>query len=207
MSKYILSELFSNLKDLIPDLVVDLKYATSDNFVGAPIEGYAENMAWLTPPAAQALLSVQRDLQTAGLGLKVFDAYRPQRAVNHFLRWAQGATDPKLAAEYYPGLKAEELFTQGYLLARSSHSRGSTVDLTLVSLDQSTELDMGSQFDFFGTRSWIDSTDVSPQARANRLLLREVMERHGFVPFHHEWWHFTLADEPYPDTYFDIPIA
>ncbi len=207
MSKYILSELFINLQDLIPDLVVDLKYATSDNFVGAPIEGYAANMAWLTPPAAQALHSVQRDLKSAGLGLKVFDAYRPQRAVNQFLRWAQGTTAPKLAAEYYPGLKAEELFTQGYLLARSSHSRGSTVDLTLVSLDQSTELDMGSQFDFFGTRSWIDSTEVSPQARANRLLLREVMERHGFVPFHHEWWHFTLADEPYPDTYFDIPIA
>jgi len=207
VSKYILSELFVDIKSLIPGLVVDLKYASADNFVGEPIEGYSANQAWLTAPAAQALQAVQHELNSAGLGLKVFDAYRPQRAVNHFLRWTQGATDPVLAAQYYPGLKAEELFTQGYLLARSSHSRGSTVDLTLISLDRSEELDMGTRFDFFGTRSWIDSTDVSAQASANRLLLREVMERHGFVPFHHEWWHFTLADEPYPNTYFDIPIA
>ncbi|MFW1677244.1 M15 family metallopeptidase [Pontibacter sp. JAM-7] len=207
MSKYILSELFVELKSLIPTLVVDLKYSSEDNFIGEPIEGYAANHAWLTPPAAEALLQVQKALLLSGLGLKVFDAYRPQRAVSHFLRWAKSAPVACQAEQYYPGLQPAELFSEGYLMARSSHSRGSTVDLTIVDMASGAELDMGSPFDFFGRRSWIDCADISAQARANRLLLRSMMEQHGFVPFHHEWWHFTLADEPYPETYFDIPIV
>lgn len=199
--------LFVDLTDYLQDLLLDMKYCTSDNFIGEPVDGYEAPKAWLTEPAAQALVSVQRCLARFDLGLKVFDAYRPQRAVDHFIRWCDSPCDPLLKALYYPALAKDELFSEGYLSKRSSHSRGSTIDLTIVALnDRNSALDMGTRFDFFGPESWLDCDTLSPQARANRLLLQQVMTSAGFIPFHHEWWHFTLRDEPYPGTCFDIPI-
>jgi D-alanyl-D-alanine dipeptidase len=136
----------------------------------------------------------------------VFDAYRPQRAVDHFIRWAHDSADTRTKAEYYPNLNKEEIFPNGYLVELSSHSRGSTVDLTLIDCYTYEELDMGTPFDFFDLMSWPASLQVTPQQRANRLLLRSIMGKHGFVPVEEEWWHFTLKDEPYPDRYFDFPI-
>lgn len=199
-------DLFVDLLCVVSDVDLDLKYLGSDNFVGDPIEGYEQGICWITRPAANALKRVQRELATFGLGLRVFDAYRPQRSVDHFLRWSQDNTDVRNKAEYYPDLDKPELFEKGYLVQHSSHSRGSTVDLTIVSLETDDALDMGSCFDFFGPLSWIDCQAIPTQARANRMLLQTVMVQHGFVPFHHEWWHFTLQDEPYPNTCFDFPI-
>ncbi|GGO77917.1 D-alanyl-D-alanine dipeptidase [Marinobacterium nitratireducens] len=198
---------FVDLAELIPDLQLDLRYYGSDNFIGAPVDGYETHRAWLTEPAAQALARAQRQLRRFDLSLKLFDAYRPQRAVDHFIRWCDTPCDPALKALYYPSLDKRDLFGEGYLNRRSTHSRGSTVDLTIASTDAGTELDMGTRFDFFGPESWLDCDSISPQARANRLLLQKVMTAEGFIPFHHEWWHFTLRDEPFPDTCFDIPIA
>lgn len=185
----------------------DVRYAGPDNFVGAPVEGYLNATVILTRRAAQALAKVQADLKPFGLGLLVFDGYRPQRAVNHFQRWAKDAADLKTKAAYYPDVPKEELFARGYIAERSGHSRGSTVDLTLVALDSGAPLDMGSPFDFFGPVSWPESPAVAPEARAHRMLLREVMARRGFKPYDQEWWHFTLKDEPFPDVYFDFPVA
>ncbi len=204
------SELFVDLTRHVPNLVLDLKYCGSDNFIGVPVDGYEAPKAWLTAPAAQALVAVQRALARFDLGLKIFDAYRPQRAVDHFIRWCDSPCDPGLKALYYPSLDKADLFNEGYLSKSSSHSRGSTVDLTIISLkkddDSAAELDMGTEFDFFGPESWLDCDTISLQARANRLLLQQLMTAAGFIPFHHEWWHFTLRDEPYPHRCFDIPI-
>lgn len=201
---------FVDLTDQLPGIVLDLKYCSSDNFMGTPVDGYEAPKAWLTEPAALALVGVQRALGRFDLGLKIFDAYRPQRAVDHFLRWCDSPCEAALKARYYPSLEKAELFSEGYLSKSSSHSRGSTVDLTIVSLnnsdDRSAELDMGTIFDFFGPESWLDYDRLPLQARANRLLLQQLMVDAGFIPFHHEWWHFTLRDEPYPHTAFDIPI-
>lgn len=199
-------DLFVDLHTVAPDILLDMKYFTGDNFVGERIAGYESNLCLLTRPAASALQRVQKALAAFGLGLKVFDGYRPQQAVDHFLRWSQDHQDVRHKAHYYPGLEKPELFERGYLVHHSSHSRGSTVDLTLVDRDSGCELDMGTCFDFFGTRSWIDSLSIPTQARANRMLLQQVMEQHGFVPFQQEWWHFTLQDEPYPNTCFDFPV-
>ncbi|MGB0467578.1 MAG: M15 family metallopeptidase [Pontibacterium sp.] len=200
-------DLFTDLLSVVPDITLDLKYLGTDNFMGDPVEGYESNRCWITQPAASALKRVQKALASFGLGLKVFDAYRPQRSVNHFLRWSEVHEDVRHKTCYYPDLTKPELFEKGYLVKHSSHSRGSTVDLTVVSLTTGEELDMGTCFDFFGPLSWIDCQSISAQARANRMLLQSVMVQHGFVPFHHEWWHFTLQDEPYPDICFDFPIV
>jgi zinc D-Ala-D-Ala dipeptidase len=149
---------------------------------------------------------VQRDLALIGLGLKVFDCYRPARAVAHFVRWARDVSDQARKAEFYPEVDKRNLFKEGYIAARSGHSRGSTVDLTLVRLSDNRALDMGSPFDFFGTRSWPADRSVAMDARANRRLLAAAMMRRGFRPYNKEWWHFTLANEPFPNTYFDFPV-
>ena len=201
---------FVYLDEVIPGLVIDLAYASDNNFVGEVIEGYQTNRALLTLKAAQALAQVQADLKSHNLGLKIFDAYRPQRAVDHFLRWAKAeekaAEDMRTKAKFYPDLTKQALFEQGYLFERSSHSRGSTVDLTLIDLGTRVELDMGSVFDFFDPISWSESTAVSPQAQLNRKALQSAMTNHGFAPIDTEWWHFTLAKEPHPDRYFDFVI-
>jgi D-alanyl-D-alanine dipeptidase len=153
-----------------------------------------------------ALAAVQRDLAERGLALKTFDCYRPQRAVAHFVRWAQNLGDVRRKADFYPDVDKRDLFREGYIAERSGHSRGSTLDLTLVRRANGVELDMGSPFDFFSPKSWPSDKSVSAQARANRALLAEAMTRRGFKPYDKEWWHFTLANEPFPDTYFDFPV-
>ena len=206
--RHALPEGFVYLDEAIPGIVIELKYATEDNFVGQAIDGYRQLEAILAAPAAAALAEVQASLQPFGLGLKVFDAYRPQRAVDHFVRWGEDLDDRRTKAAFYPDVAKEALFEEGYIAARSGHSRGSTVDLTLVYRDEAgalQELDMGSDYDFFGPISWPASSAVSAQQRANRALLHRVMTAHGFNHYAREWWHFTLADEPYPDTYFDFP--
>ena len=197
---------FVNAVDVVPGLVVEARYAGYYNFVGRPIDGYEAPVCLLTRPAAKALARVQATLKPFGFGLKVFDCYRPARAVAEFVRWAKDLTDTRMKREFYPGLDKSELFPKGYIAEKSGHSRGSTADLTLVTLPTGVEVYMGTGFDFFSRRSWPDDPEQPAQARANRLLLSSVMQRHGFKPYPYEWWHFTLADEPYPDTYFDFAV-
>ncbi len=197
---------FVDLSAQIPDLVVDMRYAGSHNFVGRPIDGYQHARCLLTAPAADALVGVQRDLAAKGLGLKVFDCYRPARAVAHFMRWARDANDTATKKEFYPRMDKRDLFREGYIATRSGHSRGSTVDLTLVRRSDGNELDMGTTFDFLDERSWTDDATVSAEQRANRMTLAQAMRRHNFRPYDMEWWHFTLNHELYPHTYFDFPV-
>ena len=163
----------------------------------------------MTGETAHALKGIQSELGSFGLGLKIYDCYRPQRAVDHFVRWAKDTKDTDMKDEYYPGINKESLFREGYIAIKSGHSRGSTVDLTIVSIVQPNagrEIDMGSPFDFFDPKSWTNSSDISSDQRASRLLLKIIMEKHGFQPYEKEWWHFTLKDEPFPNTYFDFPV-
>lgn len=197
---------FVALRSLIPNLVVELRYLGSNNFLGRPVEGYQGNIVYMTEPAARALKAVQDHLAAQGLGLKVFDAYRPQRAVDDFVQWAADSKDMLMKQQYYPSLNKDELFPQGYIAERSGHSRGSTVDLTLVRLADSQEVDMGSPYDFFDPVSWPSDTSITAQQQANRLILREAMLANGFRPLDTEWWHFTLEGEPYTDVYFDFPV-
>ena len=198
---------FVYVDEVVPDIRTDLRYRLADNFVGATVDGYLGARALLTQPAAQALAKVQAELREQGLGLLIFDAYRPQRAVNHFARWAKDLSDTKMKQRYYPEVEKTELFSQGYIAGRSGHSRGSTVDLTLVSLTAPYgELDMGTFFDFFGERSWLDTKSLTAAQINNRALLQQTMKKHGFSPYSKEWWHFTLSTEPFPDTYFDFEI-
>jgi D-alanyl-D-alanine dipeptidase len=197
---------FVDVSAVVPNLVVDLRYLGSDNFVGTRIDGYEKPVLYLTRQAADALAHVQRDLAPHGLGLKVFDGYRPARAVAHFARWAKAIDDIRTKKDFYPEIDKRNLFRDGYLASRSGHSRGSTVDLTLVRLADKRELDMGTPFDFFSARSWPGDTGVSAEAQRNRRLLGQAMNRRGFIGHRKEWWHFTLAREPFPDTYFDFPV-
>ena len=197
---------FVDAAAVVDGLVVDMRYFGSDNFVGERIDGYERPRCVLSAPAANALAAVQRGLAARGLGLKVFDCYRPQRAVANFVRWAQRIDDVKRKREFYPHVDKRDLFKEGYISQRSGHSRGSTVDLTLVRRSDGRELDMGSPFDFFSPKSWSSDASVSGEAHANRALLAAAMTHGGFRPYKKEWWHFTLAGEPFPDTYFDFPI-
>jgi D-alanyl-D-alanine dipeptidase len=191
---------------VVEGLMVEARYYGAHNFVGTQIDGYDAPRCLLTAKAAHALAAVQHDLAKTGLGLKVFDCYRPTRAVAHFVRWAKDIADLKNKVEFYPDVPKRDLFRDGYIAERSSHSRGSTVDLTVVRLTDGEALDMGTGFDLFSPKSWPNSKAVAPQQHANRVLLAGAMQRHGFVPYPKEWWHFTLADEPYPGTYFNFPV-
>jgi D-alanyl-D-alanine dipeptidase len=209
ISAWALPEGFVDVQTVIPDIVLELRYRTSDNFLGVPVDGYVADRCILTAEAAEALRQVRDDLRPFGFGLKVFDAYRPRRAVQHFVRWARDLSDTRMKQAYYPQVAKKDLFRLGYIAGRSSHSRGSTVDLTIVILKDGhvgPELNMGTGFDLFSTASWPDSMAVTAVQRAHRLLLRTLMARHGFVPYDKEWWHFTLAQEPFPETYFDFPV-
>lgn len=200
---------FVDLGAFIPGIVIEARYAGYDNFVGHPIDGYEAGRVFLSVKAAIALQKVQSRLKQEGMTLKVFDGYRPQRAVDHFMRWIEDPEDTAGKARYYPDISKDRLVPDGYIASRSGHSRGSTLDLTIVRrLDDGTvaELDMGSNWDFFGPVSHAASRDISDDARANRMLLRMHMLFAGFAPYEAEWWHFTLRDEPYPDTYFDFPV-
>ena len=202
-----LPEGFVYVDQVVPDLRTELRYRLADNFVGANVDGYSGARAILTRQAALALALVQAELRSQGLGLLIFDAYRPQRAVNHFARWAKDLSDTKMKQRYYPEVEKTELFSQGYIAARSGHSRGSTVDLTLVSLSPPfQQLDMGTVFDFFSPRSWLGATGLTATQEQNRALLQRTMKTYGFTPYSKEWWHFTLSAEPFPETYFDFEI-
>ena len=196
---------FLELKKEIPSIELDIKYYGSDNFIGKPITGYLAPKAILTKQATLALKKVQTELKTFSLGLKIFDAYRPQKAVDHFVRWGKDLTDIKMKDSFYPNVEKKNLFKEGYIAEHSGHSRGSTVDLTIIDLESKTELDMGSSFDFFGTASWVYYKHITPQQRANRMLLHTIMLKHGFKSYAQEWWHFTLKNEPYKE-YFDFNV-
>ena len=198
---------FVDIQQAIPGIEVDVRYFGEDNFVGTPIDGYGAAMVYLTRAAAEALGSVQNQLSQFGLGLKVFDGYRPQVAVDHFVRWAQDLDDRKMKQRYYPAVDKENLFRDGYIAERSGHSRGSTVDLTIISLASDEELDMGTGWDFFDVLSWSSSTRVTAAQAANRMRLRTIMLENGFRPLQEEWWHFSLENEPFPDRYFEFEIT
>ena len=197
---------FVSVGDMIPDILLDIRYYSAFNFIGERIDGYEEPAALLTREAALALKAVSDEALPLGLRLKVFDAYRPQKAVDHFMRWAKDPADDRMKAYFYPDLEKKEIIPQGYIAEHSGHSRGSTVDLTLFDMASQRDLDMGGTFDFFGERSHADYAGVSEAQRANRMLLQGLMVKHGFRPLAEEWWHFTLEDEPWPDTYFTFPV-
>jgi D-alanyl-D-alanine dipeptidase len=197
---------FVDAADIVPELVVDMRYAGAHNFVGTRIDGYERPVCLLTRQAATALAEVQHDLAAHGLGLKVFDCYRPARAVAHFVRWARDTADVARKTEFYPQVDKRDLFRLGYIADRSGHSRGSTVDLGLVRRAEGDDLDMGTPFDRFSRRSWPSDTSVSAAAQANRALLAAAMRRRGFASYAREWWHFTLRHEPFPHSYFDFPV-
>lgn len=197
---------FVDAASVVPGLAVEMRYAGAHNFVGRPIAGYEAARCLLTPAAAAALRRAQGDLAGQGFGLKVFDCYRPTRAVADFVAWARDPADTRMKAEFYPGFDKPSLFRRGYIAARSAHSRGSTVDLTLVRRDDGGEVDMGTPFDFFGAASSPSYAGIAPAQRAARQRLRGAMIRAGFRPYAQEWWHFTLGGEPYPATAFDLPV-
>ena len=198
---------FVLLADYVPGIIQEIRYYSSYNFVGERIDGYEEPCALLTREAARALKQVSAELNVQGYRLKVFDAYRPARAVRHFVLWGIEDLDLRMKPYFYPALAKQELFAKGYIAKQSSHSRGSTVDLSLLDMRSGRELDMGSPFDFFGPESHPDYRGVTEEQYANRMLLRRAMLRGGFEPIDCEWWHFTLRGEPYPDRCFDFPVS
>lgn len=219
---------FSTLTQIDDSIELDMRYLGNNNFVGRPIAGYQASACILTTPAATALAQVQAQANLEGYSLKVYDCFRPQRAVDHFVAWAADPADEKMKAAFYPDVPKDELFSRGYIAERSGHSRGSTVDLTLVRLGSlqpqadpmddydcrgseaqrfpDNSIDMGTSYDCFDERSHTDNPDVGEDVLANRHLLRDLMEAAGFVNYDQEWWHYTLRDEPYTDQYFDFPV-
>ena len=198
---------FVLLSDVIPSIVQEIRYFSTYNFVGDRIDGYEEPCAILTKEAARALKTVSNEMLVQGYRLKIFDTYRPACAVKHFVLWGIEDQDIRMKPYFYPDLEKQELFLKGYVAKKSSHSRGSTVDLTLLDMATGKELDMGSPFDLFSEKSHPDFRGISDEQYENRMILRNVMLRNGFAPIDCEWWHFTLKDEPYPDTYFDFPLS
>ena len=199
-------EQFVVVNDEIPSLVFDIRYYSNDNFLGTKVRGYESANCILTKAASEALKKVQEEISEKGYTLKIFDCYRPQQAVDHFVEWVNDADDQKMKAEYYPDEDKTLLIQKGYIADKSGHSRGSTLDLTLVEHDSATELDMGTPFDYFDTLSNTADPRMTEQQKHNRLLLKSAMENHGFVNYDKEWWHYTLKDEPYPDTYFNFSV-
>ncbi len=214
---------FVNLTDAVPDAILEIRYFGTYNFVGDRVDGYLEPTALLTKKAADSLKAVSDDVKALGYRLKIYDAYRPQKAVDHFVRWAADIPDTMMNDYFYPDLDKSVLFEQEYIMEKSGHTRGSTVDLTLFDMATEKELDMGGTFDWFGVESHPDfcgnpdtgeyTGGKSPAGRsiteeqfAHRMILRKAMLRHGFKPLDSEWWHFTLKDEPFPDTYFTFSV-
>jgi len=198
---------FVLLTDAVPDAILEIRYYSTYNFVGDRIDGYEQPTALLTKEAAAALKKVSDDVVAKGYRLKIYDAYRPQKAVDNFVRWAQNIDDVRMKNYFYPNVDKTKLFDEGYIDAKSGHSRGSTVDLTLFDMNTEKELDMGGTFDWFGEESHPDYTGTLTETQlANRNTLRTAMLDNGFKPLDTEWWHFTLKDEPYPDTYFTFPV-
>ena len=205
-ANYVNSPDFVLLSEAVPDAILEIRYYSTYNFIGNRIDGYEEPLAILTKEAAAALKEVSDELVGMGYRLKIFDAYRPQMAVTNFMNWALDPDDARMKDYFYPELEKSELFPQGYIAEHSGHSRGSTVDLTLFDMTTEREVDMGGTFDHFGQLSHPDYMDITEEQYAMRMLLREVMLKHGFKPLEEEWWHFTLENEPFPETYFTFPI-
>ncbi|PTX59031.1 D-Ala-D-Ala dipeptidase VanX [Kordia periserrulae] len=197
---------FVYVTDYIPDVELELRYFGSNNFVGTPIDGYEAEQCILTLPATKALQNVQKSLKKQQLGIKIFDAYRPQRAVDHFRRWAYDLNDTLMKSQFYPNVAKKDLFRLEYIATKSRHSSGSTVDITLIDLKTNQELDMGSSYDFFGEISWVSYQELTEKQLENRQLLQKVMLENGFRNYPKEWWHFTLRGEPYYNKYFDFPV-
>ena len=216
---------FVVLTDVVPDAILEIRYFGTYNFVGERIDGYKAPVAWLTRKAADSLKVVSDDVKAKGYRLKIYDAYRPQKAVDHFVRWAKNLDATEMKPYFYPDLEKDVLFPQEYIAERSGHTRGSTLDLTLFDMKTEKELDMGGTFDWFGPESHPDfcgnpetgeyngDNSKSPDGRsitaeqfANRMILRRAMLAHGFKPVSTEWWHFTLTNEPFPDTYFTFEV-
>ena len=198
---------FVVLADYVPHIVQEIRYYSTYNFIGERIDGYEEPCALLTKEAARALKSVSNEMIVRVYRLKVFDAYRPARAVKHFVLWGIEDQDVRMKPYFYPELQKQELFARGYIASQSGHSRGSSVDLTLLDMSTGKEVDMGSPFDYFSEASHPDYKGITQEQYDNRMMLQRVMVRGGFVPIDCEWWHFTLNNEPYPDTYFDFPVS
>lgn len=206
---------FVLVTDVIPDAMLDIRYYGTFNFIGDRIPGYNHPVAWLTRQAADSLKLVSDDLAAKGYRIRIYDCYRPQKAVDYFMEWARDTLDVRMKQYFYPELDKSVLVPQGYVARKSSHSRGSTVDLTLFDMSAERDVDMGCHFDYFGLASHPDvlpgqeTGPIAPlteEQYLNRMILREAMLSHGFEPYDCEWWHFTLADEPYPDTYFDFDL-
>ncbi|MGX1886751.1 M15 family metallopeptidase [Streptomyces sp. NPDC055287] len=222
---------FVSLRSVDPTIIQEMRYTTAHNFVGVPVDGYRQPVCILTRPAANALHKAQTKLLRRGYSLKVYDCYRPQRAVDHFVRWAKDLDDEAMKAEFYPHVDKSRLFADGYIAEKSGHSRGSTVDLTLLKLPAKdtrpyvpgeqlvpcyapkaerfpdNSVDMGTGYDCFDTLSHTEDPRVQGAQRANRKLLKGLLSELGFVNLAEEWWHFTYKPEPFPDTYFDFPVA
>ncbi len=198
---------FVLLADFVPGIVQEIRYYSTYNFIGDRIDGYEEPCALLTIEAARALKLVSSEVAVHGFRLKIFDAYRPADAVRHFVLWGIEDQDLRMKPYFYPDLEKQELFLKGYIAKQSSHSRGSAVDLTLLDMKSGKELDMGSPFDLFSEVSHPDYKGITEEQYRNRMFLRTVMLRNGFLPIDCEWWHFSLENEPYPDTYFKFPVS
>ena len=197
---------FVYVESIIPTIKVELRYLSHQNFIGKPIDGYVKDVAILSEAATLALKQVQSELEAYNLSLLIYDAYRPQRAVNNFVRWAKDLNDTINKHQYYPDVSKKDLFKHEYIASRSGHSKGSTLDITIVDNSTCEALDMGTPYDFFGKESWVKNTNLSAQQLANRLLLQTVMHKYGFRHYPQEWWHFTLRGEPFPNTYFDFVV-
>ncbi len=219
------SSQFVNISDVVPDAILEIRYYGTYNFVGCRIDGYMQPTALVTRQAADSLRVVSDDLMAQGYRLKIYDAYRPQKAVDHFVRWAADLADTAMKSYFYPDLDKSVLFEQEYIMEKSGHTRGSTLDLTLFDMQTEKEVDMGGTFDWFGPESHPDfcgnpetgvytgdnstsptGRSITPEQFANRMILRQAMLRHGFKPLDSEWWHFTLKNEPFPNTYFTFPV-
>ncbi len=197
---------FSYVNDIIPSIQQELRYCYTNNFMGVSVKGYEEPVLITSTKTVKALKKIQEKLLKKGLGLKIFDAYRPQSAVNHFVKWAKTPNDTITKKQYYPKLNKKNLFKLGYIASRSGHSRGSSVDLTIINKKTGKELDMGSPYDFFGKISHTSYPKITKKQKANRLFLKKIMILNGFKYYSNEWWHFTLRNEPFPKTYFNFPI-
>ena len=200
-------ENFVSLTEAVPDAILEIRYFSTYNFIGERIDGYLAPVALMTREAADSLRAVSDDVMRQGYRLKIFDAYRPQCAVDHFVRWAADVADTLMRSYFYPNVDKSRLFELEFIMEKSGHTRGSTVDLTLFDAATGKELDMGGPFDWFGEESHPDYTGITAEQFANRMILRDAMLRHGFKPLESEWWHFTLANEPFPDTYFNFPVS
>lgn len=209
---------FVNITDVIPDVILEIRYFGTYNFVGTRVDGYLQPTALLTRRAADSLKAVSDEVMKLGYRLKIYDAYRPQMAVDHFVRWASNLADSTMKPYFYPNVDKSLLFVQDYIAEKSGHTRGSTIDLTLFDMNTEKELDMGGTFDWFGLEShpdfggipeteiYIQNNAITEQQFKNRMILRNAMIKHGFKPIESEWWHFTLKNEPFPNTYFTFPV-